>query len=58
VRRRIGRLLGTCRHAAPVFQATEHNLDPVAAFVSTLVVFDGLGSGLTTWDAGLYPLVL
>jgi hypothetical protein len=46
------------RHAAPVFQATEHNLDPVAAFVSTLVVFDGLGSGLPARDARLYLLVL
>jgi hypothetical protein len=46
------------RHAAPVFQATEHYLDPVPPFVSTLVVFDGLGSGLPARDARLYALVL
>ena len=58
-RRQIGRRSGTCRaccDAPPVFETTGHDLDLVAAFVSALVVFDGLVPGLSTQDARGNPL--
>jgi transposase len=45
-----------CR-PSPVVQTPEHDLDAVAAFIATLVVFHRLAAGLPTWDARLYPLV-
>jgi len=42
---------------APIFQATEHDLDPVAAAVAPLVVSDSFAARLPTGDAGAYPLV-
>ena len=42
---------------SPVFQASEHDLDLVAAFVAALVVHNGLAAQLPAWDAWLYPLV-
>lgn len=41
----------------PVLQPAEHDLDPIAAFVAALVIFDLLGSGLPARDARLYPRV-
>jgi hypothetical protein len=43
--------------SSPVFQAAEHYLDPVASFVATLVIFDGLGARLSFRDAGRYSLI-
>lgn len=42
--------------APPVFQAPEHDFDAVAAFVATLVVFDGFVPGFTAWNARFYAL--
>ena len=38
----LGASVVTRGYASPVFQASEHDFDPVAPFVATLVVFDGL----------------
>src|SRR3546814_17092042 len=42
----------------PVLEATEHDLDAVAAFVATLVVFYGLVPYFSARDAGRDPLFL
>jgi len=42
---------------SPILEPPEHNLDPVAAFVAALVVFDDLLALSPTGDAGAYPLV-
>jgi hypothetical protein len=42
---------------APVLQPAKHDLDTVAALVSTLVLFDGLAAGLPAPDAGPDPLI-
>lgn len=39
----------------PVFQASEHDLDPTASLVSPLVVFDRFVARLPPGDAGLAP---
>jgi hypothetical protein len=39
---------------SPVFQAAEHDLDPVPSFVALFVVFDGLVARLSSQDAGRY----
>lgn len=39
--------------AAPALQAPEHDLDPFASFVATLVVLDGLTTRLSARGAGL-----
>ncbi len=44
-------------YTEPVFQITEHNLEPVVVFVARLVVLSGFAARLPTWDAGLYPFV-
>ncbi|CAM8671106.1 hypothetical protein MCEREM30_00825 [Paracoccaceae bacterium] len=44
-------------NSPPVHEPPEHDLDPVAAFVATLVVLDWLATGFPAWDARLYPLV-
>ncbi len=41
---------------SPILQASEHDLDPVAAFVAALVVLDGFAAQLPARDAGPYPL--
>jgi hypothetical protein len=43
---------------ASSLEATEHDLDPVAAFIPALVVFDGLFAGLSARDAGGNPFFL
>ena len=43
--------------ASPVFQAPEHDLDPVSPFVAALVVLDGFVTGAPAGDAGLDALV-
>ena len=50
----------TCRSGcdpAPVLQAPEHDLDPVASLVAVLMVTDGLATRLSARDAGAYPFV-
>ena len=44
------------RHGA-VLEPAEHDLDPVTAFVATLVVLDWLAARLPSGDARLYPFV-
>lgn len=44
--------------AAPVPEATEHDLDAVVAFASALVVFDWHGMGFSTRNAGLDAILL
>ena len=53
--------LGTCRSgcdAPPVLEATEHDLDAVAAFIPALVVFNGFVAGFSARNAGANPLFL
>lgn len=42
---------------APVFQATEHNLDAVVAAIPALVVTDSFAARFPIRDTGTYPLV-
>jgi hypothetical protein len=46
--------MSACR---PIFQAAAHDLDPVAALGSALVMLDGTTARLPAGDAGLYPFV-
>jgi hypothetical protein len=41
----------------PIFQAAAHDLDPVAALGSALVMLGGTTARLPAGDAGLYPFV-
>ena len=43
--------------AAPVLQSTEHDLDPVAALITSFVVAGCFAARLPTWDAGASLLV-
>lgn len=45
------------RHAPPVLEPTEHDLNAVVAFVSALIVFDRCFLLLSVGDAGMYPFV-
>lgn len=50
-RRRLGIGRSGC-HPSPVPEAAEHDLDPVAAPLATLVMFDGFAASLSAWNAG------
>ena len=41
----------------PILESSEHNLDPLAAFVATIVVVDGLLALFPTRDTRTYPFV-
>ena len=43
-------------NSAPVLQSPEHDLDPVATFVTPLVVFDGLSARSMAGNAGHFPV--
>lgn len=43
---------------APVLETAKHVLDAAAASISALVVFDGLGAGFSSRNAGRYALCL
>ena len=45
------------RDAPPILQAPKHDLDPVAALVPTLVIFDRCATGLPARDARRDPFV-
>ena len=45
------------RHTPPILEPAEHDLDPVAAFVAALIIFDWRLAFLSAPDTGAYPLV-
>ena len=55
-RKALGHYLA-CRHTAPILKPPEHDLDPIAPFVSVLVVLHAGRSLLSTRNAGAYPFV-
>ncbi len=45
------------RHTSPILEPAEHDLDAIAPFVASLVVFHGRLALLSAGDAGAYPFV-
>ena len=41
----------------PILEPAEHDLDPVASLVASLVVFNRHLALLSSWDTGAYPFV-